>query len=83
MTGCFLVHIAASFLGSPVTFCFVDMKSLTLLAAVCATAVFAEPKQLAPRAITIEVAPGETRQITEEERWELSTVSNKSSSLRH
>ncbi|RYO52690.1 Leucine aminopeptidase 1 [Alternaria tenuissima] len=49
------------------------MKSAALLAAVCATAVFAKPEQVAPRALfTIEVAPGETTQITEEERWELS-----------
>ena len=53
------------------------MKSAALLAAVCATAVFAKPEQVAPRALfTIEVAPGETTQITEEERWELSAVSN-------
>lgn len=51
------------------------MKPIALLAAACATAVFAEPEQVKPRAlITIEVAPGETRQITEEERWELSAV---------
>ncbi|CAN9129112.1 unnamed protein product [Alternaria alternata] len=51
------------------------MKSAALLAAVCATAVFAKPEQVAPRALfTIEVAPGETTQITEEERWELSAV---------
>ncbi|KAL1795521.1 hypothetical protein ACET3X_005745 [Alternaria dauci] len=49
------------------------MKSAALLAAVCATTVFAKPEQVAPRALyTIEVAPGETRQITDEERWELS-----------
>jgi leucyl aminopeptidase len=53
------------------------MKSAALLAAVCATAVFAKPEQVEPRALfTIEVAPGETRQITEEERWEISAVSN-------
>jgi leucyl aminopeptidase len=53
------------------------MKSAALLVAVCATAVFARPEQVEPRALfTIEVAPGETRQITEEERWEISAVSN-------
>lgn len=51
------------------------MKAVTILAAACATAVFAESEQIEHRALfTIEVAPGETRQITEEERWELSAV---------
>ncbi|KAH5711431.1 peptide hydrolase [Parastagonospora nodorum] len=48
------------------------MKLTTILAASCATAVLAKPEQVKPRALlTIEVAPGETRQITEDERWEL------------
>ncbi|KAH8716982.1 hypothetical protein GQ44DRAFT_564288, partial [Phaeosphaeriaceae sp. PMI808] len=45
----------------------------TILAATCATAVFATPEQIKARSITIEVAPGVTRQITEDERWELSS----------
>ncbi|KAH9883118.1 hypothetical protein J1614_000488 [Plenodomus biglobosus] len=50
------------------------MKSFVLLAAACASVVVAEAGQMKPRAlITIEVAPGETRQITEDERWELSS----------
>ena len=53
------------------------MKLITLLAAACFTAGFAVPEQVNPRAlITIEVAPGESREITEEERWELSSVSS-------
>jgi hypothetical protein len=55
------------------------MKSLALLATVCATAVLGAGREQvgdkAKRSITIEVAPGETRQITEEERWEIATVS--------
>jgi leucyl aminopeptidase len=52
------------------------MKFSTILATACATAVLAETEQGKPRAalLTIEVAPGETRQITEDERWELSAV---------
>jgi leucyl aminopeptidase len=54
----------------------VVMKFSTILATACATAVLAETEQTKPRAalLTIEVAPGETRQITEDERWELSAV---------
>ncbi|KAF1918172.1 hypothetical protein BDU57DRAFT_514780 [Ampelomyces quisqualis] len=48
------------------------MKVATILAAACATVVLAEPKQIKPRALTIEVAPGVTRKITEDERYELS-----------
>jgi len=52
------------------------MKALTLIAAACAAAVVAEPEHIKPRALfTIETAPGQTVQITEEERWELSSVS--------
>lgn len=54
------------------------MKSLGLLATVCATAALAKgPERVsnAARSITIEVAPGETRQITEDERWDIATVS--------
>lgn len=52
------------------------MKLTTILAASCATVVLAKPEQVKPRALlTIEVAPGETRQITEDERWELAAVS--------
>lgn len=47
------------------------MKALALLAAACATTVLAEPEQIQKRSITIEVAPGETRQITEDERYEI------------
>ncbi|PSN59570.1 Zn-dependent exopeptidase [Corynespora cassiicola Philippines] len=48
------------------------MKAIALLAAACATAVLGEPEEVKPRAlVTIETAPGETRQITEEERWDL------------
>jgi leucyl aminopeptidase len=51
------------------------MKAIALIAAACATAVLAEPEQIKPRALyTIETAPGQTAQITEEERWELSSV---------
>ena len=51
------------------------MKTIALIAAACATAVLAEPEQVKPRALfTIETAPGQTVQITEEERWELSSV---------
>jgi leucyl aminopeptidase len=51
------------------------MKAIALFAAACATAVFADPGQVKPRALyTIETAPGRTVQITEEERWELSSV---------
>jgi leucyl aminopeptidase len=52
------------------------MKFSTIFATACATAVLAETEQAKPRAalLTIEVAPGETRQITEDERWELSAV---------
>lgn len=58
------------------------MKTIALLAAACATAVLAEADAVKPRAlITIEVAPGETRQITEEERWELSLVSDDCASI--
>ncbi|EMD59473.1 hypothetical protein COCSADRAFT_41314 [Bipolaris sorokiniana ND90Pr] len=52
------------------------MKSLGLLATVCATAALAKgPERVsnAARSITIEVAPGETRQITEDERWDIAT----------
>ena len=52
----------------------VKMKVATILAAACATVVLAEPKSIKPRALTIEVAPGVTRQITEDERYELSAV---------
>ena len=54
------------------------MKSLGLLATVCATAALAKgPERVsnAARSITIEVAPGETHQITEDERWDIATVS--------
>lgn len=52
------------------------MKVIALIAAACATVVIAEPEQIKPRALfTIETAPGQTVQITEEERWELSSVS--------
>jgi leucyl aminopeptidase len=52
------------------------MRATTIIVAACATIVLAKPEQVKPRALlTIEVAPGETRQITEEERWELSSVS--------
>jgi leucyl aminopeptidase len=52
-----------------------DMKLTTIVAAACASAVLAKPEQVKPRALlTIEVAPGETRQITEDERWELAAV---------
>ncbi|KAF2033442.1 Zn-dependent exopeptidase [Setomelanomma holmii] len=49
------------------------MKGLaTFLAAACATAILAKPVQVKSRALpTIEVAPGETRRLTKEERWEL------------
>jgi leucyl aminopeptidase len=51
------------------------MRAATILIAACASAVLAKPEQVKPRALlTIEVAPGETRQITEEERWELTSV---------
>jgi leucyl aminopeptidase len=51
------------------------MKLSAILAAACATAVLAKPKDVKPRALlTIEVAPGVTRQITEDERWEMSAV---------
>ncbi|KAF9701728.1 hypothetical protein EKO04_000144 [Ascochyta lentis] len=50
------------------------MKAIALIAAVCASVVLAEPEQIKPRALyTIETAPGQTVQITEEERWELSS----------
>jgi len=51
------------------------MKVSIIVAAACATVVLAKPEQVKPRALlTIEVAPGVTRQITEDERWELSAV---------
>jgi leucyl aminopeptidase len=51
------------------------MKLTTILAAACATTVLAKPGKVNPRAtLTIEVAPGVTRQITEDERYELSAV---------
>ncbi|KAI8943789.1 hypothetical protein NX059_001764 [Plenodomus lindquistii] len=50
------------------------MKSIIPLAAACITAVFTNAEHIKPRTlITIEIAPGETRQITEDERWELSS----------
>lgn len=52
------------------------MKAIAIVAAALTTAVIAEPKQIKPRALfTIETAPGQTVQITEEERWELASVS--------
>lgn len=51
------------------------MKAIGLLAVAYASAVLAEPGQVKPRALyTIETAPGRTIQITEEERWEISSV---------
>lgn len=51
------------------------MKISAIFVAICATAVLAKPKEVGPRALlTIEVAPGVTRQITEDERWEISAV---------
>lgn len=50
------------------------MKTFAFLAAACATSVLADNKPLQKRALTIEVAPGVTRQITEDERYELSAV---------
>lgn len=52
------------------------MRGLALFAAACATAVLAKPEKAKPRGalLTIEVAPGETRQITEEERYETASV---------
>lgn len=48
--------------------------SSAILAAACATAALAE-NNVKPRALlTIEVAPGVTRQITEEDRYELGKV---------
>ena len=63
-----------------------NMKSLALLATVCASTALAarEPparKEVKNAVFTIEVAPGETRKINEEERWELATVSVNNSSL--
>jgi leucyl aminopeptidase len=53
------------------------MKTAALLATICAAVVLAEPEQVKPRALfTIETAPGKTVQITEEERWDLASVSN-------
>jgi leucyl aminopeptidase len=58
------------------------MKLTTILAAACATTVLAKPDKVNPRAsLTIEVAPGVTRQITEDERYELSAVCSPSNSL--
>lgn len=51
------------------------MKAIALVAAALASAAIAEP-EVKPRALfTIETAPGQTVQITEEERWELAAVS--------
>lgn len=57
------------------------MKSLALLATVCAGTVLAGREPLARKEVknamfTIEVAPGETRRISEAERWEIATVSS-------
>lgn len=56
------------------------MKSLALLATVCASTALAGRQPLARKEVenalfTIEVAPGETRRINEDERWEIATVS--------
>lgn len=56
------------------------MKSLALLATVCASTALAGRQPLARKEVenalfTIEVAPGETRRISEDERWEIVTVS--------
>jgi hypothetical protein len=58
------------------------MKLRTILAVACTTIVLAKPDKVNPRAsLTIEVAPGVTRQITEDERYELSAVGKPPHSL--
>jgi leucyl aminopeptidase len=70
------VHLSTQIFHRPALGCIVDMKAIALLTAACATAVIAELEQVKPRALyTIETAPGQSVQITEEERWELSSVS--------
>ncbi|KAF2733351.1 transferrin receptor [Polyplosphaeria fusca] len=47
------------------------MKFCTLTLVLCASTVIAAPPQQRDRLLTLELAPGETKQVTEAEKWDL------------